>query len=114
MRSARFASLRTPAQQAQLDALIAQRAALLPTAGLLNALNANPANPGFGSVANALGIPGNNPFAGVGGDDLYDQTSNNFALFTHNIFEITEGLNLTIGARYTRETQEARRDADRQ
>ena len=76
---------------------------MLPTQGLLNALNANPANPGFGSLANALGIPGNNPFAGVGADDDFNQTSNNFAVFTHNIFEITEGLNLTIGARYTRE-----------
>ena len=93
------AASRTAAQQAQLATLIsqAQAAALLPV------LNANPANPGFGSLANALGIPGSNPFAGVGSDDTYNQTSNNFALFTHNIFEITEGLNLTIGARYTRE-----------
>ena len=96
-------ALRTPAQAAQLAGLTAQRAGLLPTQGLLNALNANPANPGFGSLANALGIPGNNPFAGVGADDEFNQTSNNFAVFTHNIFEITEGLKLTIGARYTRE-----------
>ena len=94
---------RTPAQQAQLAGLIAQRGGLLPTQGLLNALNANPANPGFGSLANALGIPGNNPFAGVGTDDNFNQSSNNFAVFTHNIFEITEGLKLTIGARYTRD-----------
>jgi len=96
-------ALRTPAQVAQLAGLIAQRAGLLPTQGLLNALNANPANPGFGSLANALGIPGNNPFAGVGLNDEFNQSSNNFAVFTHNIFEITEGLNLTVGARYTRE-----------
>ena len=99
-------ALRTPAQSAQLAGLIAQRAALLPTQGLLNALNANPANPGFGSLANALGIPGANPFAGVGSDDLYNQTSNNFAVFTHNIFEITDGLKLTVGARYTRERKQ--------
>lgn len=99
-------ALRTPAQQAQLDALIAQRAPLLPTQGLLNALNANPANPGFGSVANALGLAGSNPFAGVGSDDTFNQTSNNFALFTHNIFEITPGLKLTIGARYTHERKQ--------
>jgi outer membrane receptor protein involved in Fe transport len=97
---------RTPAQQAQLNALIAQRAGLLPTQGLLNALNANPANPGFGSVANALGIPGNDPFAGVGLDDVFNQTSNNLAVFTHNIFEITDGLKLTVGARYTRERKQ--------
>ena len=93
----------TPAQLAQLAALIAQRNGLLPTAGLLGALNANPANPGFGSVANAIGIPGNNPFANVAQNDLYNQTSNNFAVFTHNIFELTDGLKLTVGARYTRE-----------
>lgn len=101
---------RTPAQQAQLNALIAQRAGLLPTQGLLNALNANPANPGFGSLANALGIPGANPFAGVGADDLFNQTSNNFAVFTHNIFEITPGLKLTVGARYTRERKQLKAD----
>ena len=102
-------ALRTPAQQAQLDALIAQRAALLPTQGLLNALNANPANPGFGSVANALGIPGNNPFAGVGADDDFNQTSNNFALFTHNIFEVTEDIKPDHRRALHARAQEARR-----
>ena len=62
-----------------------------------------PATPGFGSVANALGIPGTNPFTGIRIDDLYNQTSNNFALFTHNIFAITDQLKLTVGLRYTRE-----------
>ena len=36
-------------------------------------------------------------------DDTYDQTSNNWALFTHNIFDITDQLGLTVGARYTHE-----------
>jgi outer membrane receptor protein involved in Fe transport len=40
---------------------------------------------------------------GVGLRDDYDQKSNNMALFTHNIFSITDGLKLTLGARYTRE-----------
>jgi iron complex outermembrane recepter protein len=35
--------------------------------------------------------------------DAFNQTSNNWALFTHNTFSITEGLKLTIGARYTEE-----------
>ncbi|MES2058106.1 MAG: TonB-dependent receptor plug domain-containing protein, partial [Pseudomonadota bacterium] len=35
----------------------------------------------------------------------YDQNSKNFAFFTHNIFEITDGLKLTIGLRYTHETK---------
>ncbi|MCL6683691.1 TonB-dependent receptor [Sphingomonas alba] len=42
-------------------------------------------------------------FTGVGLDDLYDQDSDNFAIFTHNIFEITKGLKLTVGLRYTHE-----------
>ncbi|PAX09278.1 TonB-dependent receptor [Sphingomonas lenta] len=37
--------------------------------------------------------------------DRYEQNSENYAFFTHNIFEITEGLNFTIGARYTREVK---------
>ncbi len=93
----------TPAQAAQLAALIARRNGLLPTQGLLNALNANPANPGYGSLGNVLGIPGSNPFAGVRERDEFNQRSNNFALFTHNIFTIADGLKLTVGARYTRE-----------
>jgi outer membrane receptor protein involved in Fe transport len=36
-------------------------------------------------------------------DDSYRQTSKNWALFTHNIFSITDRLKLTLGARYTHE-----------
>ncbi len=36
-------------------------------------------------------------------NDLYKQNSRNFALFTHNIFHITDRLDLTAGLRYTRE-----------
>ena len=35
--------------------------------------------------------------------DRYNQTSRNFAFFTHNIFHITPTVDLTIGARYTNE-----------
>jgi outer membrane receptor protein involved in Fe transport len=69
---------------------------------LLSALVANPARPGFGSVAAALGQPAlglNN----VGLRDSYDQKSRNFALFTHNIFEVMPNLDLTVGLRYTNE-----------
>jgi iron complex outermembrane receptor protein len=92
-----------PGLQAQLAALQTQLATLTAQAQGLAVVNANPASPGYGSIANVLGIPGNNPFAGVREDDLYNQTSNNFALFTHNIFSITDQLKLTIGARYTHE-----------
>ena len=69
---------------------------------LLSVLIANPARPGFGSLAAVLGVP-TATLNGAGLEDLYNQTSRNFALFTHNIFEITEGLKLTVGARWTRE-----------
>jgi iron complex outermembrane recepter protein len=35
--------------------------------------------------------------------DTYNQNSKNWALFTHNIINITEGLDLTLGLRYTSE-----------
>ncbi|KTF69828.1 TonB-dependent receptor [Sphingomonas sp. HT-1] len=37
--------------------------------------------------------------------DLYDQTSNNWALFTHNIYRFTDRFNVTLGLRYTREAK---------
>ncbi|MFS2110563.1 TonB-dependent receptor [Sphingomonas sp. Sphisp140] len=41
------------------------------------------------------------------GDDTanFDQTSSNFAFFTHNIFHVAKGLDLTLGLRYTNETK---------
>jgi len=35
--------------------------------------------------------------------DIYNQNSDNWAIFTHNIFNITDTLSLTVGARYTHE-----------
>ena len=92
----------TPAQQAQLAALIAQRAGLISSLTTLSALNANPARPGFGSLAAVLGMP-TFTFANVGLHDSWRQSSKNWALFTHNIFSITDQLKLTVGARYTHE-----------
>jgi len=37
---------------------------------------------------------------------LYEQTSTNYALFTHNIINITDILSLTLGLRYTNESKE--------
>jgi iron complex outermembrane receptor protein len=45
----------------------------------------------------------NTPITGGGVDDRYVQKSRNWALFTHNIFEITDQLSLTVGVRYTSE-----------
>jgi outer membrane receptor protein involved in Fe transport len=42
----------------------------------------------------------------VGGNDVYNQTSNNYALFTHNIFHVTDTVDLTLGVRYTHETKD--------
>ncbi|MEO8546807.1 MAG: TonB-dependent receptor [Sphingomicrobium sp.] len=69
---------------------------------LLGALIANPARPGFGSLAAALG----QPLLGLNGiaiDDTWNQGSRNWALFTHNIFSVTDNVKLTVGARYTHE-----------
>lgn len=38
--------------------------------------------------------------------DVYNQKSENFAFFTHNIFHITDQLDLTLGLRYTNETKD--------
>ena len=91
-----------------------------------NAALRNPANPGClsaGGRATLLGlIPGSQPaFGGVTpqvvaaidrlstvnevGDQrsVYNQDSENYAFFTHNIFKVTDRLSLTVGARYTHE-----------
>jgi outer membrane receptor protein involved in Fe transport len=55
-------------------------------------------NSGFSNLTNpALSLNG------AALDDLYNQKSRNWALFTHNIFSITNRLKLTLGARYTHE-----------
>ncbi len=37
--------------------------------------------------------------------DVYNQTSNNWALFTHNIVHLTDKLDVTLGLRYTRDVK---------
>ncbi len=41
-------------------------------------------------------------------DSRYRQSSENWAIFTHNIFNITDRLSLTLGARYTHESKALR------
>ena len=67
---------------------------------------------GFTNLAIALGGPGfiGSTLNGASLDDSYRQTSNNWALFTHNIFDITDTLKLTLGARYTHERKELKAD----
>ncbi len=69
---------------------------------LLSALILNPASPGFGSLGAALGQPGLS-LNGVTSDDRYHQRSRNFAVFTHDVFALTDTVSLTLGARYTNE-----------
>jgi len=38
--------------------------------------------------------------------DVYNQTSENFAFFTHNIIHLTDTIDLTLGLRYTNETKD--------
>jgi iron complex outermembrane recepter protein len=45
-----------------------------------------------------------NDLGGTG--DVYNQKSESFAVFTHNIFHITDNLDLTLGLRYTNETKD--------
>jgi iron complex outermembrane recepter protein len=63
-------------------------------------------NPAFVSQLNGNGIPGAS-FAGDGYDDGYRQDARSFALFTNETLNLAKGLDLTVGARGTRETKTA-------
>ena len=63
-------------------------------------------NSGFTNGVFALtGGAQNYSLTGVAENDLYNQTSNNFSVFTHNIVSITDRLKLTAGLRFTHETK---------
>ncbi len=80
---------------------------------LLSALIANPARPGFGSLAAALGQPAL-AINGTGNQgSTFAQKSRNFAIVTHNSFDIVQDvLTLTVGARYTSERKTLDADAN--
>ncbi|MEO5773509.1 MAG: TonB-dependent receptor [Sphingomicrobium sp.] len=75
----------------------------------LQQLTLNPAFAGVPAaarptIANAIAAQVNNtPLANTGSRDVYHQNSRNYALFTHNIFHITDKLSATVGLRYTHE-----------
>lgn len=82
-----------PAEQRQLIALLGGLAPGVPLGGF----------DAIGAVLGAgLGLPPLS-FNNAQTDDLFEQKSRNFAFFTHNIFEITDRVNLTLGLRYTNE-----------
>lgn len=62
---------------------------------------------GYEAIAAALGRPGDTLNGrGITGD-TYRQTSRNFAIFTHNVFDIVDDrLQLTLGGRYTNERKD--------
>ena len=68
-------------------------------------------NSGYSNLALALtGGLVNAGFANTALNDSYNQTSNNWAIFTHNIFSITDRLKVTVGARYTHEKKKLSAD----
>lgn len=74
---------------------------------VLNQLQTNPAFAGvpasaFPLVVNAIASQVvNTPLSNQITRDRFEQTDKNFALFTHNIFNVTDRLSLTGGLRYT-------------
>ena len=75
----------------------------------LQQLTLNPAFAGVPAafrptIANAIAAQvTSTPLANTGTEDVYHQQSKNYALFTHNIFRVTDRLSATVGLRYTRE-----------
>jgi iron complex outermembrane recepter protein len=92
---------------------VLQAAAAATGNATLNALVANPARPGFGSIAAVLGQP-NIAINNVGANEAwFKQKSRNYAFFTHEIIDIVEDrLTLTLGARYTNERKKIQSQAN--
>lgn len=62
------------------------------------------ATPAFVAAINNLGS-----ISDAGGTgDVFNQTSENFAIFTHNIVHLTDTIDLTVGLRYTDESKDLR------
>ena len=76
---------------------------------VLQQLTTNPAFAGVPAAArptlvNAISAQVvNTPLSNTGSRDVYHQESTNYALFTHNIFHVTDKLSATVGLRYTHE-----------
>ncbi|MGN6499004.1 MAG: TonB-dependent receptor [Tsuneonella sp.] len=85
--------------------------ALVPAfgAGVVDPTQQNCVRPGTAALLGPLGNALNN-LGGISDkgttEDVYNQTSNNYALFTHNIFHVTDTVDLTLGVRYTHETKD--------
>lgn len=77
--------------------------------GVLALQAANGGAGAFGAATPAI-IAGINNLAQVrdlgSTGDVYAQSSDNFAIFTHNIFALTDTIDLTVGLRYTTENKD--------
>ena len=92
--------------------------ALAGTGGFLPVPGLNTLNPlfaltgiGNGSFQVVGGTPTFVPGAFVNangsfGDNLYNQDAESWSIFTHNVFNVTDKLSLTLGARYVKETKD--------
>ncbi len=73
----------------------------------LNQLTTNPLLAGVPAAAYPLvigaiaGQVADTPLAGVTTSDEFRQKGNNYAIFTHNIFKVTDQISITLGGRYT-------------
>jgi iron complex outermembrane recepter protein len=71
-----------------------------------NFANAAGVNPLFALTAlGNAGVPVNSN--GAYAENLFLQNAKSYSIFTHNVFNITEKLSLTLGARYVNETKRA-------
>lgn len=62
----------------------------------------DPTDPGFAQGAFAA-----NPISAQSGTNRFLQDGTSFSVFTHNIFEVTDTLSLTLGARYVDDKKDA-------
>ena len=76
-------------------------AALRGPVGLIGGVTI-PGLTGYRAIAAALGNPAL-ALNGVALNDRFSQTSQNFAIFTHNVIKFNDWASLTLGARYTNE-----------
>ncbi len=69
-------------------------------AGGTNGASLNPASPLFFGATPLQRLTGIAPF-GTSNTNRFQQEAKSYAIFTHNTLEITDGLELTLGARYS-------------
>ena len=74
-------------------------------AGATGGASLNPASPLFQSATPLQRLTGIAP-AGTMSTNRFQQSAQSYALFTHNTFEITDGLEFTLGARYSWERKD--------